>query len=57
MGKVTYHRCVELQVQEYVTCLRGDVEFYRPILLPANVPAPLTGLSDTQKAEQATPVM
>ncbi|GAB4196183.1 MAG: CRISPR-associated endonuclease Cas1 [Coleofasciculaceae cyanobacterium] len=57
MGKVTYRRCVELQVQEYVTCLRGDVEFYRPMLLSANIPTSLTGSTDTQKTEQATPVM
>ena len=56
-GKVTYRRCVELQIQEYLACLRGDVEFYRPMLLSANIPTSLTGSTDTQKTEQATPVM
>lgn len=29
--KVTYRRCIELQVREYISCLLGDVEAYRPM--------------------------
>lgn len=29
--KVTYRRCLELQVREYISCLMGDVEVYRPM--------------------------
>ncbi|MGB5967783.1 MAG: CRISPR-associated endonuclease Cas1 [Spirulinaceae cyanobacterium] len=30
--KVTLRRCLELQVREYVTCLMGDADYYRPML-------------------------
>ncbi|WP_419183586.1 CRISPR-associated endonuclease Cas1 [Scytonema hofmannii] len=29
--KVAYRRCIELQVREYVACLTGEVEVYRPM--------------------------
>ena len=29
--KVSYRRCFELQVWEYVACLMGDQEVYRPM--------------------------
>jgi CRISPR-associated endonuclease Cas1 len=29
--KVAYRRCIELQVREYVACLMGEVEVYRPM--------------------------
>lgn len=29
--KVNYHRCLELQVWEYVACLMGEQEVYRPM--------------------------
>ncbi|MGC9505645.1 CRISPR-associated endonuclease Cas1 [Baaleninema sp.] len=32
--RVTYRRCIELQVREYLACLLGDVEAYRPMLRP-----------------------
>jgi CRISP-associated protein Cas1 len=32
-GEVTYRQCLNLQVQEYVASLLGDVEFYRPLVL------------------------
>jgi CRISPR-associated endonuclease Cas1/group II intron reverse transcriptase/maturase len=32
--RVTYRRCLELQVREYLACLLGDVEAYRPMLRP-----------------------
>ncbi|MGG6269694.1 CRISPR-associated endonuclease Cas1 [Leptolyngbya sp. AN03gr2] len=32
-GEVSYHRCLEVQVQEYVACLLEDQAFYRPMLL------------------------
>lgn len=53
-GKATYRHCVKLQVQEYIACLRGDVEFYRPMLLPAIAPTQVRLPADTQKAEQPT---
>jgi CRISPR-associated protein Cas1 len=30
-GEVTYRQCLQLQVQEYLACLLGDVEHYRPL--------------------------
>lgn len=32
-GEVTYRQCLQLQVQEYLACLLGDVEHYRPLLM------------------------
>jgi CRISPR-associated endonuclease Cas1/group II intron reverse transcriptase/maturase len=32
--EVTYRRCIELQVREYVACLLGDVPVYRPMVWP-----------------------
>jgi CRISP-associated protein Cas1 len=32
-GEVTYRQCINLQVQEYVASLLGDVEYYRPLAL------------------------
>jgi len=32
--EVTYRRCLELQVREYVACLMGDEPVYRPMLWP-----------------------
>lgn len=29
--KVAYRRCLELQVREYIACLMGEVEIYRPM--------------------------
>jgi CRISP-associated protein Cas1 len=29
--KVPYRRCLELQVREYISCLMGEVEVYRPM--------------------------
>ncbi len=29
--KVAYRRCIELQVREYITCLMGEVDVYRPM--------------------------
>ena len=30
--KVNYRRCIELQVREYIACLMGEVEVYRPMI-------------------------
>ena len=32
-GKISYHQCIETQVDEYVACLLEDQDFYRPMLL------------------------
>lgn len=48
-GMVNYRRCLELQVKEYIACLLGDVECYRPMLLPVNS-AP-TNIHPTKKPE------
>lgn len=32
-GEVTYRQCLQLQVQEYIAFLLGDVEHYRPMLI------------------------
>lgn len=29
--KVAYRRCLELQVREYISCLMGEIEVYRPM--------------------------
>ncbi|WP_413176322.1 CRISPR-associated endonuclease Cas1 [Anabaena azotica] len=36
-GEVTYRQCLQLQVQEYLACLLGDVEHYRPMLVSTQV--------------------
>jgi CRISP-associated protein Cas1 len=33
VGEVSYRQCLNLQVREYLACLLGDVEFYRPLAL------------------------
>lgn len=30
--KLPYRRCIELQVREYIACLMGEVEVYRPMI-------------------------
>ncbi|MEA5503665.1 CRISPR-associated endonuclease Cas1 [Halotia wernerae UHCC 0503] len=38
-GEVSYRQCMDLQVREYIACLLGDTEHYRPLALkfhPAN---------------------
>ncbi|QIR37242.1 CRISPR-associated endonuclease Cas1 [Tolypothrix sp. PCC 7910] len=32
-GEVSFRQCMDLQVKEYVACLLGDVEYYRPLAL------------------------
>jgi CRISP-associated protein Cas1 len=32
-GEISYRQCMDLQVREYLACLLGDVEFYRPLAL------------------------
>lgn len=32
-GEVSYRQCMDLQVREYLACLLGDIEFYRPLAL------------------------
>ncbi|MBD2492192.1 CRISPR-associated endonuclease Cas1 [Aulosira sp. FACHB-615] len=32
-GEVSYRQCMNLQVREYISCLLGDVEYYRPLAL------------------------
>lgn len=33
MGQTTYHHCLELQAQEYLSCLLDEQSFYHPMLL------------------------
>lgn len=33
VGEVSYRQCMELQVQEYLASLLGEVEYYRPLAL------------------------
>ena len=55
-GKLSYRQCLELQVREYIACLLGDVEFYRPMLFKVNA-APLAVYSpDKQETEQLIPL-
>ncbi|AFZ61062.1 CRISPR-associated endonuclease Cas1 [Anabaena cylindrica FACHB-243] len=30
-GEVSYRQCMDLQVREYIACLLGDAEYYRPL--------------------------
>ncbi len=30
--KVTYRRCIELQVREYIACLQKEIKVYRPLI-------------------------
>ena len=53
-GTISYRQCLELQVQNYVACLVGDVEFYHPMLVKFNKPqgillAPLTILHQEEQ--------
>lgn len=32
-GEVSYRQCMDLQVREYLSCVLGDVEYYRPLAL------------------------
>lgn len=31
-SQVSFRRCLELQVREYIACLMGEVELYRPMI-------------------------
>jgi len=53
-GEVTYRQCLQLQVQEYLACLLGDVEHYRPMLM--STPTRQTDINITQELE-AIPLM
>lgn len=33
-GKVSYRRCLELQVKEYIACVLGEIPHYRPLVWP-----------------------
>lgn len=33
-GTVSYRHCLELQVREYIACVLGDVQHYRPLVWP-----------------------
>ncbi|MGI2906269.1 CRISPR-associated endonuclease Cas1 [Tolypothrix sp. VBCCA 56010] len=35
-GEVSYRQCMDLQVREYLACLLGDVEYYRPLAFKHN---------------------
>lgn len=53
-GEVTYRQCLDLQVREYLSCLLGDVEFYRPLALKFKpVHNSFTNLVEHQKAPLA----
>ncbi|KAB8313882.1 CRISPR-associated endonuclease Cas1 [Tolypothrix campylonemoides VB511288] len=32
-GEVTYRQCMELQIREYLACVLGEIEYYRPLAL------------------------
>lgn len=47
-GTVTYRQCLELQMREYVACLLGDDDCYRPLLATEDIAptkAPTSGLA------------
>ncbi len=53
-GEVTYRQCLDLQVREYLSCLLGDVEFYRPLALKFKPVNPtFTNMVEHQKAPLA----
>lgn len=50
IGEVTFRQCLDLQVREYLACLLGNVEYYRPLALkhhPAH--SNLTSVTEVQK--------
>lgn len=50
-GTVSYRHCMKLQVQEYIACLLGDVEFYRPMLLKVDAtPVTVEATNDLEAA-------
>ncbi|PLZ93445.1 CRISPR-associated endonuclease Cas1 [Fischerella thermalis CCMEE 5198] len=49
--EVSYRQCMDLQVREYLACLLGDVEYYRPLAFkhhPAH--SDFAKISESQKA-------
>ena len=53
-GTVSYRHCLELQVREYIACVRGDVQHYRPLVWP--VPNNNTA-ADSNDLEDEYPVL
>jgi CRISP-associated protein Cas1 len=53
-GMVSYRHCLELQVREYIACVLGDIQHYRPLVwsLPKNDVA-----ADTNELESEYPVL
>jgi CRISP-associated protein Cas1 len=49
-GEVSYRQCLDLQVREYLACLLGDVEYYRPLALKFHPNHPhFTNIAEPQK--------
>ncbi|MDZ8139565.1 MAG: CRISPR-associated endonuclease Cas1 [Nostoc sp. DedQUE04] len=49
-GKISYRQCMDLQVREYLACLLGNVDYYRPLALkfhPAD--SNLANITELQK--------
>ena len=53
-GKVSYRQCLELQVKEYIACLLGDVESYRPMFITLNSAPVNIYPSNKSKTKQLT---
>ncbi|MEG4230852.1 CRISPR-associated endonuclease Cas1 [Microcoleus sp. Pol11C3] len=53
-GTVSYRHCLELQVREYIACVLGDVQHYRPLVwtLPKNNAA-----ADSNDSEDEYPLL
>lgn len=52
-GTVSYGHCLKLQVQEYIACLVGDVDYYRPMLLKLNAVPVAINAEKEQETEPA----
>jgi CRISPR-associated protein Cas1 len=53
-GEVTYRQCLQLQVQEYLASLLGDIEHYRPMLISTQTSQTQINIS---QAPEAIPLM
>ncbi|GAA6619727.1 CRISPR-associated endonuclease Cas1 [Scytonema sp. NUACC26] len=51
-GEVSYRQCLDLQVREYLACLLGEVDFYRPLALKFH-PNPTFNVAEPEKAPLA----
>jgi CRISP-associated protein Cas1 len=52
-GEVSYRQCLDLQVREYLACLLGEVDFYRPLALKFHPTHSTFNVAEPEKAPLA----